>query len=115
MFFFGAPEDTAQLYWRNSTEVTGPILAECPLDEMSEQDLRNALTYARIAFKKARQDGAEEEVMAILLTEHDAVFQALAEASESFRVKVKGNACLPVTGHDQESIAKYKKLAGVAD
>lgn len=113
MFFFGNPEDTARLYWRNSTEVTGPYLADAPLDEMSEQELRNALTYARISYKMALQDSADESVVSILLDQYDAVFQALAEVSERFRKAVRGNYCAPITGYNPESIAKYKKLAGV--
>lgn len=113
MFFFGSPEDTAQLYWRNATEVTGPALAEAPLDEMTEKELRIALTYARMAYKAARDDGATEEVMQLLLDEHDAVFVALAEVSEKFRSYVKAGACLPLTGFSPESIARYKNLAGV--
>ena len=115
MFFFGSPEDTAQLYWRNSTEIAGPALPEVPLDEMSEQDLRNALTYCRISYKAALEDGASEEVMSLLLEHHDQAFQALARASETFRLRVKNNYCAPLTGYSSESIAKYKNLAGVAD
>lgn len=115
MFFFGSPEDTAALYWRNSTEITGPILADCPLDEMTEDELRIALTYARISYKMAQQDGAGDDVMSVLLEEHDRAFQALAEVSERFRLRVKNNHCLPLTGHSVESVRKYKVLAGVAD
>lgn len=115
MFFFGNPEDTAQLYWRGATEATGPALADAPLDEMSEQELRIALTYARMAYKAGAKDGASDDVMEVLLREHDAVFVALAEISEKFRSYVKAGACLPLTGFSAESIAKYKNLAGVGD
>lgn len=115
MFYFGSPEDTASLYWRNSTEYTGPALAQCPIDEMTEQELRMALTYCRIAYKDALKDGATEEVMAILLEQHDEVFKTLAEASERFRLRVKNRYCIPLTGHSAESIQKYRRLAGVED
>lgn len=111
MFFFGNPEDTAQLYWRNATEITGPALADSPLDEMTEKELRIALTYARIAYKAARDDGASEDVMQLLLDEHDKAFVALARVSQQFRDYVQAGACLPLTGFSPESIAKYKALA----
>lgn len=115
MFFFGSPEDTAALYWKNSTEVTGPTLVDRPLDEMTEKELRVALTYARISYKMALQDGAGDDVVSVLLEEHDKAFQALAEVSERFRLRVKNNHCLPLTGHSAESVQKYKVLAGVAE
>ncbi|MGA0100589.1 MAG: hypothetical protein ACO3HF_00965 [Burkholderiaceae bacterium] len=115
MFFFGTPEDTAGLYWRNSTEIRGPEVAAMPVDEMSEQQLRNAITYCRIAYKKAVEDEAEEEVLSLLLEQHDEVFKALAEASEDFRLRVKNRYCIPITGFTPESVEKYRKLAGVSD
>ena len=115
MFFFGDPSQTAQLYWENAGYVTGPPLPRKPLDEMTEQELRNVLTYARIAYRNAQNDGAPEEVMSLLLQDHDAAFSALAEASERFRTRVRSNQCMPLTGHSAESVAKYKKLAAVAD
>ena len=114
MFFFGDPQDTADLYSRNAFEVTGPALPEYHYEEMSEEELRIALTYARIAYKDAEKDGASQEVLDLLLAQHDSVFEFLASISEKFRTQVKGNACLPLGGHASENVLKYKRLAGVA-
>ena len=111
MFYFGTPEDNARLAWENATSITGPVLPECHYDEMSEQELRNALTYCFIAVKDSLREELPEEAIAILIEQYDEVFQALAGVSQRFREAVEqGKVQFPVE-YTRENVDKYKILA----
>lgn len=114
MFFFGDSSETAQLYWTSALNLEGPAIPDVFYDEMSEKQLRNTLTYLRIAYLQAVQDGAGDEILALLLDEYDLVFEHLAEVSDDFRKAVLTGLHQPITGFDDESFAKYRSLAGVA-
>ena len=113
MFDFGAPEDTAQLFWASALKVRGPKLPEAPVDEMSEEELRNAIAYCYLAHQKAQEEGASEEVMQVLIDQHDEVFEALVVASDRFRDNVLKDRINWMGGWDPGHIAQYNRLAGV--
>ena len=113
MFNFGKPEDTVALFVEESFRGKGPSLPDCHWREMEEKDLRNLFTYLYRAVRNAHTAGASDEVVELLLSEYDALFQALAETSDSFRQAVKDNKHQPVLGTTKEQVLKYKKLAGV--
>lgn len=114
MFHFGDPLEVAKIFWENAVRVQGPKVPDLPYDEMEEQDLRNIFTYLYMSVQAAFDQGASDEVMAILVAQYDEVFQALAEASEGFRNVVRYNQHVYVGGYSKENIKKYKQLAGVA-
>ena len=111
MFYFGTPEDNARLAWENATSTTGPVLPDCHYDEMSEQELRNALTYCFMAVRDSLQAGVPEDAIAILLDQYDEVFQALAGVSQSFREAVEGNRIQFPVKYTRKNVDKYKSLA----
>lgn len=113
MFDFGNPLDTARLSWESALSVTGPKVPSVPYDELEEQDLRNVLAYLHIAVGDALENGLSDEVVEILVSEYDEVFQLLAEGCESFREMVRANKHFPVTGNTAENVQKYKRLAGL--
>jgi TRAP-type mannitol/chloroaromatic compound transport system substrate-binding protein len=113
MFEFGSTDQLKDLYSENALAVTGPALPDVPLDEMAKQDLRNALSYARIAYDTAEQQGASEGVLRALLEQYDEVFALLASVSESFRDIVRNGRHIYLGGYSSGNIAKYKGLAGV--
>ena len=113
MFYFGDPKETASIFWDNSINGDGPIVPNLPLDELEEQDLRNVFTYLYRSVKKGLQEGASDEVMAILIEQYDEAFVTLAEGSDRFKEAVRTNLHQPVTGYTKKSVAKYKKLAGL--
>lgn len=116
MFSFGSPEDQATVYWEEALGKLGPLMPQAPLDELSMQDLRHALAYARMAYEAAIEDEAPIDTLDVLLERHDAVFEALAAVDDKFRDRVLGKTFgkQPVWlgGYDPENIAKYKALAG---
>lgn len=113
MFFFGDPKDTAKLFWENALKTRGPSLPDCPIDEMEEQDLRNAFTYLYMAARNAIREGVSPEVLEVLMEEYDKAFKALAEASDGFKEVVRSNRHVYIGGYAPENIKKYKGLAGV--
>lgn len=100
--------------WNAALNEGGPGLRECPVDELSTEELRAALAYNYIAVQDAILDGQTEEVVSILKKDYDAVFRALAEASEDFRETVRNNHHIYAGGYSPENVAYYKELAGVA-
>jgi TRAP-type mannitol/chloroaromatic compound transport system substrate-binding protein len=113
MFEFGSVEELKNLYSENALSDTGPALPDLPLDEMTEQDLKHALSYARMAYTNAELQGASEEVLQALLEQYDEAFALLADVSASFRDVVKFNRHVYVGGYSESNIAKYKALAGL--
>jgi len=76
----------------------GPDVPDVPLDEMSEQDLRNLMAYLHGALSQALMYGYDEEVVGLVRGWHDEVFVALAEASEQFRQRVREGAVFTPDG-----------------
>ena len=113
MFYFGSPEDTADMLIREELNSTGPKLPDCHWEEMDEQELRNAFTYLYKCIRTAVLSEVPNEVLNALLAQYDEVFAGLAAASDRFKEAVRTNRHLPVLGHSKEQVAKYKKLAGV--
>ena len=117
MFFFGTPEDQATIYWNDAINVDGPSVPDAPLDEMTVEELRNVLVYARIAYTKAKEDGAPSSTLDILLEEHDTAFQALAYADEWFKGLILGTnpgVHVWLNGFNDSNIQKYKDLASAS-
>ena len=110
MFDFGKPEEVAALH-RDAVLGLGPGLADAPLDEMNEDQLRNALTYAYMALQDAYESGYEGEVIQILKTDYDEVFKVLAGASQEFRAVVEGNRHQFAGPRTRENVDYYKRLA----
>jgi len=114
MFHFGSPEDTAEILRAEALASGGPGLRECQLDELSEKELRVALAYTYMALQDAYRDDQPTEVVSILKSDYDGVFEALAEASEDFRDAVRTNRHQFAGPRTKEIVYYYKKLAGVA-
>jgi len=114
VFFFGDPSDTAQLYWRQALSLKGPLLPAVHYEEMdNEQDLKNCLTYLRIAADSAMKENAPKEVVDLLVSSYDEVFAYMAETVASFRDAVKKNRHHYLGGYSTENVEKYRKLAGI--
>ena len=113
MFDFGKPEDTAELLWKSAVTLAGPGLPDCHWDEMEEQELKNAFAYLYLAVTEAILDGLSQDVLDVLLSQYDEVFEAIALNSEEFRDAVKTGKHVIVLGPQQERREKYEKLAGL--
>ena len=113
MFYFGRPEDTAQVYWENVVRESGPGMPEGHYDEMSIEELKIAFTYLYGAYRAAIDDGLDEDVVKYMMAQYDELFEILAIASDEFKEIVKNGRHMYLGGYTKENIAKYKKLAGV--
>lgn len=118
MFNYGSAEDNANLFWSGALSQKGPLLPDVHFEEMSMQDLRNALAYSRMAYEAALEQGAADDTLDLLLASHDAVFAALAAVDETFKGRVLGTVpgrIVWLGGYDEDNVAKYKLLAsGIA-
>jgi len=113
MFDFGNPEHTANMV-REACLTYGPGLEEIPLDEMSEEQLRNALAYTYMAYTDAILDDLSDEVVSILKKDYDEAFKALAAASDEFKEAVRTNKHQFAGARTKENVKYYKRLAAEA-
>ena len=85
MFLIGEPASVAQVYFENTLAWPGaPKLSTKPVEELELRDLQNLIAFTYGAYQEALQEGAQPEVMEILLEKYDEAFKALAEASQEF-------------------------------
>jgi len=85
VFSFGDPSETAQLFLDDIVAtIQGPPFARIPFEEMSEQELRNALAWANAAIRQAQGQGLDDATVGKLVEWYDEAFQALLEVSDSF-------------------------------
>jgi hypothetical protein len=113
MFIFGSTEENARLFQDLAAGVQGPKVPDIPVEEMTNKMLEIHMTYARMAYMISVQQGATQEVQDYLLNEYDILFSKLCEISESFIEVIKSNRHRYVGEPDPESIAKYRKIAGI--
>ena len=113
MFFFGNPDDSADLLVEEAKRSKGPNAPDLPLEELEESDLLIAFTYLYMAVVQAKRDMVQEDVFVALLAKYDSAFELLARKSEKFKTAVEQGRHMWVLGHTKESIKKYRKLAGL--
>ena len=92
--------------------MTGPPFPEGHLDEMTEQELRIAMTYLYGSVAAGLREGLDEEVVEILISWYDESFLALAGASDDFVRSIGSARFVPPSGLGDR--AKYLVLAGLA-
>ena len=97
MFFIGDTTAAANHYWAE-VKKGNPIVADIHWEEMSETQLRKTLTYCRMAYLRAVDDGCYGEALDPLLEPYKEVFNHLYMLSPEFRLWVtdKGRAFHPV-------------------
>lgn len=113
MFVFGSTEENAKLFEDLALSVEGPKVPDIPVEEMTVKMLEIHMTYARLAYTGAVEQGATEEVQNHLLEKYDQLFALLCQKSQSFIEIVRQNRHRYVNEPDPESIAKYRKMAGI--
>lgn len=114
MFFFGNSQDNASLYWNEAINTSGPGVVDRSANEMSVDELRNFLVYKRMAYTKAKEDGAPSETLDILLQDHDDAFKLLSAKDEWFKGLILGvNPGIHnwLNGFEEVNVKKYKDLA----
>lgn len=110
MFFFGEPDQIAEMIKMEFVSGFGPPKSEKPLEEQTEDELRNTITYARVYCQQAMRYGVKEDVLNILVDQYDVVFTRLAEISPSFREVVLGGAHTYLIPNSNELAVKYNNI-----
>ena len=97
MFFIGDTTAAAAHYWA-AAKKGNPIVPDIHYEEMSELQLRKTLTYCRMAYNKAVEDGCYGEALEPLAAPYKEVFGLLYAVSPEFRLWVtdKGRSFHPV-------------------
>lgn len=113
LFVFGDPADAAKLFVDQVMEsTTGPAVPDQHFEDLSEEDLRVAMTWLHVAVTRASRHGVDESVLAILVEWYDEVFTALAEASERFRERFMAGFVQPPLGKDDRK--RYLRIVKAA-
>lgn len=113
MFHFGDPAETAKIYWDRAVKIRGPKAPAKSIDEMSLNQLKNALVYCRAAHALAETELQPKEVLDVLVAQYDEVFEALASVDSTLRDAVKLNKHKYLGGYGKDNIAKYKAMVGL--
>ena len=109
MFFFGTPEENAALLYYDAKQATGPFVPDVHVDEMTDKEITNACVYTRMAYRKAEEDGAPQEVLDVLIEWYDELFCLVAQTNAEFRaIFRRGGHQLLVQSVEAE--LKYRKL-----
>jgi hypothetical protein len=111
MFYFGNPEDSADIFYENAKSGPGPEVSDLPLEGMSEDELRIAFTYLYRTVRQSIEAEASEEILDVVTARYDKAFCLMIERSERFRLAVDQGRHAWVTGYNKETIDKYKRLA----
>ena len=110
MFTFGDPSETARLYLDDIVrQVKGPYFAEGHCEEMTLQELDNALIWLWVAVNKAHNTEEDQAVLDVLVQWYDEVFAAHARHSDRLLQLLKKGVHTPPLGVYQRE--KYVKLA----
>ena len=113
MFYFGDPEETAQIYWEKAVAMSGPRFADVPADEMTPKSLRAALVYARCAYSFAEIDLQPQPVLDVLMAQYDELFEIMAMVDDTLKEAIKTKKHKYLGGYSKENISKYKELVGL--
>lgn len=110
MFVFGDPASNAELYLADIVKNTqGPPFSKLHPDEMTHQELKNALVWLWSAISRAHQSGVEEGVMDVLVEWYDEVFVALSSLDTELLELLRKTLHTPPRGVQDR--AKYIELA----
>jgi len=111
MFQFGTVEDNAKTYLDVALSQQGLILPDIPAEEyhtLTGKELKGSLAYLWMAIRAATKADATDEVIELLLSYYDKVFERILEDDESFRSIVCTGIHQPINGLSE----KYRKIAG---
>ena len=111
MFHFGTVQDNANTYIDIALSKQGLAMPDIPAEEyhtLTGNELKGGLVYLRIAIRAATKAEATDEVIDLLFTYYDKVFERVLEEDESFRSVVCTGIHQPLNGLGK----KYRTLAG---
>lgn len=111
MFFFGSPRDAADMYYADviAAEKEKGHVPEMPrnaADEMTEAELRTALTWVAYSWRRGDEDGIAQEVLDQIEKDYVEVICFLAVASPKYAQW----ASSPASRHIHPGNRKKQKL-----
>ena len=108
MFDFSTPEDTLNLiYDIRRSQGDGPGICERPLDEQTEQELRDSLTYLYRVAELAKNEHSEA-VQALAKEAFDECWKMVIDFDDDFRkFVISGKSFVPAG--DKKAYIAYAK------
>lgn len=86
MFNFGSPEQLYATFVDNcEADPSGPGIPKLPVDEMSHEQLQQAVAYSFMAWNMARKQQADEDVLALAKSYFDEAWVELIDTDDDFR------------------------------
>ena len=85
MFFFGDNSVVVDYYYQQGVEASKGLFSNKHFEEMSEKELRVAITCLRASIAKAVEDEAPGDVLEALEGTYEEVFTLLCYSSRQFR------------------------------
>ena len=112
MFNFGDVASQLQMLRDavRTVELEGCEVPDCPVDEMSHQELMNANAFAWLVVDQALEQGYTDEVIEEALIDYKAIFKALVDTDEGFRQRVL-NRGVVIAAPDPKPFMDYAKGA----
>ena len=109
MFLFGDASDTARTYLEYIMGDDPRNFSDAHADELSLQELHNALVWLNIAIAQSRREEIDESVCDTLLEWYDEVFEVHANVSDELLEAIKDGRHVPPTG--RRDLPKYTAIA----
>jgi len=109
MFLFGDVSDTARTYLEYVMGDDPRNFSDVPADELSLQELQNALVWLNIAIARSRREEVDKSIYDTLLDWYDEVFEADAAASDRLLKAIRAGYHVPPTG--RQDLPKYVAIA----
>ena len=118
MFTFGKPRDAVDLYYGNIVNTMRqkshvPEFVRAPADEMTEEQLRAALTFVLTAYESAQGEGMEEGLLDVMKDDYLSLACQIAEVSDVYRDWATSPAGRFINEHDKKKKLMYRKYIGL--
>lgn len=119
MFFFGDPRNAVDMFYDNLVFETvsassAPEMLRLPVDELTEQELRNLLTWVSWAHRKAKEEGLDKEYLEVIERDFVEVMCNLALISDEYATWITGNTARYINNESKEKRLLYKRLVETA-
>ena len=109
MFLFGDAGDAARTYLEYVMVDDQRRFSDAPADELSLEELQNALVWLNIAIAQSRREEVDKSIYDTLLDWYDEVFKADAAVSDRLLKAIKKGYHVPPTG--RRDLPKYVAIA----
>jgi len=116
MFFFGSPRDAADMFYENVIAEERDRAGQVPgmprnaADEMTEKELRTALTWVAYSHRRGTEDNVGQEVLDQIEKDYVEVICALAVICPKYALWASSPTCRHLHLNDPQKKRLYRQL-----